>query len=77
VNSPSRVWVRAPAEILFGVFKPYNLTSGGNNCNFFLENQQIKKYEHFIMVTERHRQVVERQFQVMERQTQVAERCSG
>ena len=43
VSSPSGVWGGAPAEIEFGTFKPYNLISGGNNCNDFPENQLTKK----------------------------------
>ena len=42
VSSPSGVWGGASAEIEFGAFEPYNLTSGGNNCNDFPENQLTK-----------------------------------
>ena len=37
-NLPSGVWGGAPAEIVFGAFKPWNLTSGGNNFNHFSPN---------------------------------------
>jgi len=43
VSSPSRVWDRAPAEIKFSALnKPYNMTSGGNNFNYFPQNQLTK-----------------------------------
>ena len=42
----ARVWGGAPAEIVFGAFYPYNMTSGGNNfsnfpesyCDFYVHN---------------------------------------
>ena len=39
MSSPSVVWRGAPAEIEFGAFLPQNMTSGGNNFNYFPENQ--------------------------------------
>jgi len=35
VSSPARSGAGAPAEIEFGALYPYNMRSGGNNCNYF------------------------------------------
>jgi len=38
VSSPNGVWERAPAEIEFDAFYPYNMTFGGSNFTNFPES---------------------------------------
>ena len=47
VSSHDGVWGRAPAEIEFGAFYPYNLTSDCNKFKDFRENHMIKFHAEF------------------------------